>query len=307
MTNSGQEWIAAALDARLEGAAQAWWTRTREEIASGLGDADFVARLSMASRHVRPTAALDPTPDELSAAGQVAPGWNPERWTLQETLRVGLVLARPDLEDASFVAVFEEAFRTADAGESRALYKSLVLLPAPERFIWHAGEGCRTNIVPVFESVACDSPFAATHFDDVAWKQLCIKAVFIGAPLWRVHGLDGRLSEDLARMALDLMEERRSANRDLQPDLWLCLGSHGGERARASIELELAQGPLNGRLAATLALGRALADDRLRELADGEDTDVAHAATQALEGRSWQSAWSVFDPLAAKAATLPNR
>ena len=62
---------------------------------------------------------------------------------------------------------------------------------------------------------------------------------------------------------------------------------------------------LNGRLAATFALGRALADDRLRELAT--ESDLSRAAEQALEGRCGQDAWSAFDPLAAKAATLPNR
>jgi hypothetical protein len=43
-----------------------------------------------------------------------------------------------------------------------------------------------------------------------------------------VHGLDERLSGELARMALDLADERRSAGRPVNPLLWLCLGAHGG-------------------------------------------------------------------------------
>jgi hypothetical protein len=307
LIEESRKWAASALSARLQGTAAAWWQKTITEIAAGVSDEVFVARLSMASRHVRGTVMLEPTSAECDQAATLHPGWNPERWTLQETLRVALILARTDVLEASFVDAFEEAFRTADEGECRALYRCLALLPDGERFVWRAGEGCRTNIGTVFQAVTCDSPYAAAYFDDTAWNQLCIKAVFVGAPLWRVHGLDGRLSEDLARIALDLMDERRSAGRDLQPDLWLCLGSHGGGRARAAIELELAQGPRNGRIAATYALGRCLAEDRLRELAAGSDPDVADAATRALAGQCGQYAWAPLDPLAAAAAPLPNR
>ena len=88
-----------------------------------------------------------------------------------------------------------------------ALYRALVHLPATERFTWRAGEGCRSSMRAVFEAIACDTPFAFRHFDDPAWRQLVIKALFVEAPLWRVYGLDQRLDEELARMALDLAEE----------------------------------------------------------------------------------------------------
>ena len=51
-----------------------------------------------------------------------------------------------------------------------------------------------------------------------------LKALFVGAPLWRVYGLDKRIDAELARMALDLADERCSAHREVQPELWLCLG-----------------------------------------------------------------------------------
>ena len=70
----------------------------------------------------------------------------------------------------------------------------------------------------------------------------------------RVVGLDGRLSPELACMALDLADERRSASRDIPPELWLCLGEYGGERGVAALVEELASaGPL-GRRAAVLGL-----------------------------------------------------
>ena len=57
-------------------------------------------------------------------------------------------------------------------------------------------------MLTVFEANACDTPYPATHLDDLAWRQLVIKALFVGAPLWRVYGLDKRLDAELARMAM---------------------------------------------------------------------------------------------------------
>lgn len=238
-------YLGELLTARLDGKAIAWLDEAIRETGDGVSSTRFGALLSLTSRHVL-AKPLAPTVDQRAAAAAGLEGWDPQRWDLREAARVRLVLARPDLEADSCVADLEEAFRYADAGELRALYKSLALLPGGERFIWRAGEGCRTNIVPVFESVACDSPYAVTHLDDIAWKQLVVKALFIGAPLWRVWGLDGRLSEDLARMSMDLADERRSAGRPVPCELWLTLGQHGGDRAAASLAREVAAGDTLG-------------------------------------------------------------
>lgn len=286
-TNSLRRWFDEALRARLASEAFGWYEAARDEIGAGVPDRRFCALLSTASRHAR-RRALAPDVAERAAARELVPGWETERWSLLETLRVGLVLAREDLAQQSAVDALEEAFRFADEGELCALYKSLGLLPDPERFAWRGGEGCRSNMRTVFESVACDSPFAASAFDELAWNQLCIKAIFVGAPLHRVHGLDARLSPELARMALDLVEERRSAGRPVPPELWLCVGAHGGARGLAAMEAELA--PANshrvGRRAAALALARAGETGRLRALVEREaDVEVQATMRSALAGK----------------------
>lgn len=260
---------------RLGEAGRTFLDQAAAEIAAGVDDTRFATLISMASRHAR--GPLEPTDAERAEAARLLEGWEPERWTLLETLRVALVLARPDLSGEGTVSALEAVFEFADEGEQRALYRALAHLPAGERFRWRAQEGCRTNIVPVFEAIACDNPYPLRHFDDLAWNQLCIKAVFIGAPLWRVHGLDRRLSPELARMALDLVEERRSAGRAIQPELWLCLGTHGGERARAALEHELAgAGSDLTRRAALVGLARAGHRDALEAaLADDPHGFVA--------------------------------
>lgn len=254
-TFDGRAFLVEALAGRIGPGPLGWLEEAGGEISSGVSSARFGSLISLASRHV-PARGLGLSPLELERASSGVPGWNPERWDMREAARVCLLLARADLDQAAFAADLEEAFKYADEGELRALYKSLCLLPDGGRFLWRAGEGCRTNIVPVFESVACDSPFAQAHFDAVAWNQLVVKALFIGAPLWRVHGLDQRLSEDLSRMALDLAEERGSAGRPVPGELWLAVGPHGGERARALLEAEAAAGDTLGARAARLAIQR---------------------------------------------------
>ena len=281
---------------RLEPRTGEWLAEAAGEVSRGVSDTRFCALISLASRYTG-RGALAPTEEECDRAGEQLEGWTPERWTTLEAVRVALVLARSDLAEPTGELAIEEAFRYADAGELCALYRSLAHLPAPERFVWRVGEGCRTNMRSVFEASACDTPFPARFFDDVAWNQALIKCVFIGAPLWRVWGLDARLSPDLARMALDLVDERRSAHRPVQHELWLCLGPHGGERARASLEQELASSNTLGRKAAVYALARAGETARLRALLEsGGDSGVAQAARDALAGSTGQRVFRDLDP-----------
>ena len=258
------------------------------EVAGGVTSTRFGSLLSALSRHVKPRP-LAPTAAQVERGLELVPDWSIERWNTLEAARVITILARPDLADASAAEAIEDAFKFADDGETCALAKALPLLPSPERFAWRAGECCRSNMLTVFESAACDSPFAARWFDDVAWKQAVVKALFVGAPLWRIRGLDGRLDEDLARMVLDLVDERRSAGRAIPVDLWLCLGEHAGERAERALESELAGAGPAQRAAVGVAFARRGDLARAAALADAEEHPVAaqvlRAASQGGAGQ----------------------
>lgn len=261
MENSTQIPITAAdlvevLATRLNPAAQAFLTHALMEIRNGSSFDRLAQILSLASRHVRSNIALSLDIAEKQVLNELT-DCDFERWTLLEALRVALLLATPDIDGEEFGQLFEHCFRFADHGEACALYRSLPLLPHGERFVARAQEGCRSNMRTIFEAVACDSPYPAAYFDDVSWRQLVIKAVFIDAPLWRVHGLDGRLSAELARMALDLADERHSAGRVVPPQLWLCLGHHASERGLRALRQALIESDEAGQRGALLGLARA--------------------------------------------------
>jgi len=295
-TQAARDVIDAMLARRLPAGAKSWLAERRAEIGRGPSDDRFAQWISLASRYA-PRRELAPDAAECAAAERALPGWNPERWSSLETLRVALVLARPDLDDPGCERALEEAFRFADQGELCALYRAIALLPDGQRFAARAAEGCRSNMGVVFEAVACDSPYPRLYFDEVAWNHLVIKALFIGAPLWRVHGVDERLSPELARMALDLADERRSAGRPVPPELWMCLGTHGGARGLESLEREVSPGNANeaGRRGAVLGLARAGALDRVKQLeAEAPGSLLAETARAALAGATDSRAFRVL-------------
>ena len=86
-------------------------------------------------------------------------------------------------------------------------------------------------------------------------------------------------------MALDLVEERRSAGRRIQPELWLCLGATSDPRGLPALEAELAGQDELGRKAAVLALGRLGATDRLEEIRREGGSVLGPVAESALMGR----------------------
>jgi len=273
-----------------------WFRSAAKEVWDGVSDVRYGQVISLASRHVG-RVPLVPKESESAGVAKLVEGLCIDRWSLLETVRITLILSRGDLAEESGACAVGEAFRFADEGELCALYRSLAMLPEPERFVWRAAEGCRTNMRSVFEAAALDTPFPFRWFDDVAWRQAVVKCVFIGAPLWRMVGLDERLSPELARMALDLADERRSAGRTVPPDLWMCLGEHGGKRGSDSLEQELDEENPNraGRMAAAFGLARAGKERQLRALLDREkDAQVAEALRTALAVEPRQAVFQRF-------------
>lgn len=284
MTKTILSLINDLLALRLDAKALAFIAGAQREINGSVSDARFTALIALASRHV-PRRLLTPSPAECARAAQVLPGWNPQSWSLLETARIALVLSHPDLTQAGFGERFNSWFNYADEGELCALYRAIPLLPDPQRFTWRAAEGCRTNMKSVFMAVACDSPFPAQNFDDIAWNQMLVKALFTETPLGQVYGLDQRLSTTLAHMVLDFMDERRSAGRDIPLDAWLCLDLSKDPRVDKFILLALDAESLRTRSAAVMGLGRAERTDILQQLLkDYSDPRLQVVIQQALDG-----------------------
>jgi|GEM_PF-275696 len=289
------------LAARLDERGTTFLRDAAKEVEGLTGDAlsaRFGELLALASRHAK-RRPLDLDDDELSRGRSIVDGASPEAWTVLDAARVRLVLALPDLAGDDAAAAIETAFKFGDEGETCALLRSFAFLPGPERFRWRAAEGCRSNMRTVFEAAATDTPFPRAHFDAVAWHQALLKCLFVGAPLCRVFGVDERLDADLARMALDYADERRSADRAVPPELWMLLaGDALGERALHSVEAEIAAGPPAARAGAYLALVRGDRVDLVRAHLENETDALARGVGEAaLAGQASSAAFEALRDL----------
>ena len=86
----------------------------------------------------------------------------------------------------------------------------------------------------------------------------------------------------------------------MNPQLWMCLGSFGGERGLRALREELERGTPQARAAAALALGRL--DEKTREnagldalLAPEKNPLVQNALRRAKLGRVSQTDFQPFD------------
>lgn len=169
--------------------------------------------------------ALFLSPSDLEALRAAAPGIGFERWTRDDAARALLLIEirkRGRTGDA-FVSDALECFEQGDAREQQSWLRAIALWPEAKAFLPSAIDACRTNIIPVFEALACENPYPAAHFPDRNFNQMVLKAMFNAIGLARIVGLPSRLNAELSRMARDYAAERTAAGRTVPADLNLAL------------------------------------------------------------------------------------
>jgi hypothetical protein len=196
-----------------------WLDEKREQISNKESPLVFFTAFSAASRHTG-KADLKLTPFDLKAASAIVPGWFPVHWSVDQAARTLIVLALPHDNCEKYLHILEQVFNTADLGELVALYQALPLLHYPEKLRDRACEGIRSNMTAVFNAVALQNPYPAEYFDNRAWNQMILKALFVGSPLYLIQGIDARNNPELSRMLLDYANERQAAKRSVSPELW---------------------------------------------------------------------------------------
>lgn len=251
-----------------------WVAESLAQLEAGPPERDLHIFLGLAPRRLG-KADLDLSAADLAAADAAHPGWDPEPWSVDGAARVLALLVyrgqRP------FAETFKDLRRTADVAEMIALYRGLPLYPEPKELFFEAGEGLRSNLKPVFEAIAHRNPYPRDQFDQHRWNHMVLKALFIGAALGPITGLDDRANAELARILRDYAHERWAAGRPVSPELWRCVGPfdeagalddlrrafEGGGPGRRGAALALAASPIPG--AADLIAG----SDEAAAIAEG--------------------------------------
>ena len=165
------------------------------------------------------------TAEQLQELRAAVPGLGFERWSRDDAVRALLLMAhrRGGSTGQAFVDAALACFEHGDAREQQSWLRALPLWPEAESFLPYAVDACRTNIVPVFEALACENPYPGGHFPDRNFNQMVLKAMFNDIALARIVSLPSRLNADLTRMARDYAAERTAAGRSVPADIHLAM------------------------------------------------------------------------------------
>ena len=222
--------ILEGLQARLDAAAVSWLAGATDRVARGTRR-DLLTAYTVASRYLG-RAPLTRA-ETAAGSGPAAVATGLDDWRLEDAGRLLLLLARFEAAPTAD-AFYDDAmacYEQGDAREQESWVRGAALLPNPQRFLALMIDTCRTNILPLFEAVACHNPYPARFFPDRNFNQMVLKALFNGVALARITDLAARANPQLARMALDYASERRAAGRSIPADIGLATADPAARRS----------------------------------------------------------------------------
>jgi hypothetical protein len=141
-------------------------------------------------------------------------------WTTDQVARLIVLLEAGENGVEEFQEIIAMLLSTADYQEQISIYKSLLFLPHHEELVDRVVDGLRSNISEVFDSIALHNSYPYFYFEEGAWNQMVLKALFINRPIKEILGIDERSNDRLSKIAIDLAHERWAAGREVNPELW---------------------------------------------------------------------------------------
>lgn len=271
------------LKTRLDEAEYQWIASTSDELMDAPKEWQIFTSFSGVPRHTGKVP-LNLSKEELTEAASIRNGWNPEGWTVDQIGRIILLLSFAEQPKDEFLDKIEKLFVSSDWGEAEVLYKALPLYPYPEAFKAQTAEGVRSNITPVFNSIALNNPYPAEYLDEGAWNQVVLKATFVGSPIYKIIGIDDRANPTLAKILVEYAHERWSAGRPVSPELWRPVGPFLSDEYETEIE-RVFQHPDNiQKQAASLALLSSDFEGKTRLL----EKYRAHVESVQQNGITWE-------------------
>ena len=199
-------------------AALAWLDAEIERQQAGVDERKLIIALGMAGRKIGRADLVLAESDRLEARA-VRRDWQPEFWGTDEAARATILLATYTGDDDAFAARVNRLCANAEVTELLAYLKAFAIFPAAEQLHDRAREGVRSAVKPLFEAIACHNPYPSDYFDQAAWNQMVVKAVFVGASIKSIVGITERANPDLRQMLRDLISERHAAGRPVPTDV----------------------------------------------------------------------------------------
>ncbi|WP_291777240.1 EboA domain-containing protein [Cecembia sp.] len=213
------DYLIDLLSTQAEADSMNWLKNQSGEIKGSAKAMKLYIAFGKASRH------FDKVPLQVSEAQtkeaeQHRKGFTPSAWDKLQTARAILILSYPQTDEGLWFKTMNQLFETGDMQELKSLYAALPILPFQDKLLERAIEGLRTNMTLVFDAVSLDNPYPSEYFDERAWNQMLLKAVFMQRPLFLIQNADQRANENLASILIDFAHERWAAGRNVMPELW---------------------------------------------------------------------------------------
>jgi hypothetical protein len=174
-------------------------------------------------------------------------------------------------------------YREGDSREKAAVLSALPLLSSGEAYLAIALDAGRTNERDLFASLALHNGFPADHYSEPEFNQLVMKATFQNMNLGDIVGLERRANAELARMGMEYIDERLSAQRAYPESLWLAIAPTSPPGAVARMLGELQHSQASRRRHAALGLGLSRDARALRFLEERLQSERDDATKQAIE------------------------
>ena len=217
------EFLLASLKEQVASDKIEWLQLQSEKIKKSHSPSTFYMAFSRASRFFSKNY-VDLTLQKREAAEKLLSGFRPHTWSHLQVARTLLMLSYSTETSEEWSKQLQPLFETGDIGEQQALYAALSLMPYPAAMYARAREGLRTNMTIVFDAIALDNPYPAQYFEEDAWNQMVLKAIFLQRPLFRIERSDERANAELADILIDYVHERWAAGREVVPELWRFVG-----------------------------------------------------------------------------------
>lgn len=224
--------LTSIIRAHASPAGSQWLDEALAACVPGRPSATLLRSYTAASRKVGQTP-LDVSGDEL--APFAALDVRLTQWTAADAARAALLMATAKADPQRFQELALECYEQGDSREQQSWLRAIALYPQPERFTMTAIDACRTNIVPLFESIACENPFPARFFPERNFNQVVLKALFNSIAIDRIVNLTTRLNPELSRMADDYVSEREAAGRTVPTDIWIVLAPYASGESLARV------------------------------------------------------------------------
>jgi hypothetical protein len=189
----------------------------------------------------------------LNKAKKIHRGWQPEKWSLNEAIRILFNLAATSGSDDT-EQIFSRSYRITELSEQIAFLKGSLLYGNSNFVLNFAKDAIRSNIQLLFTAASKFNPYPADNFSEREWNNMILKAVSWNNPLQDIYGIDERANTSLMRMLCEYAKEQKSAKRRASKDLWRCVGPFADDSALLDLEEMLDSTDIKEQYVAALAL-----------------------------------------------------